>query len=175
MSTAIQETRLLVPAPPERRATYLNVATGLASWLLTKDHKRIAILYMVSLTFMFFLGGLAVTIVRLNLMVPEGGLVTADTYNRLFTAHGVIMVFFFLVPVVPAVLGNFCLPLMIGAKDLAFPRINLASWYIFIVGAAWTLFGMLFGGVDTGWTFYTPYSSRHSNYHVTFVLIGIAI
>ena len=107
---------------------------------------------------MFFLGGAAITIVRLNLMTPEGGLVTADTYNRLFTMHGVIMVFFFLVPVVPTVLGNFCLPLMIGAKDLAFPRINLASWYLFIIGAAWTLFAMLANGLDTGWTFYTPYT-----------------
>ena len=128
------------------------------SWLLTKDHKRIAILYLITVTVMFFIGGLAITIVRLNLMTPEGGLVTADTYNRLFTMHGVIMVFFFLVPVVPAVLGNFCLPLMIGAKDLAFPRINLVSWYLFVIGGAWTLYAMLAGGVDTGWTFYTPYS-----------------
>ena len=124
---------------------------------------------------MFFLGGAAITIVRLNLMTPEGGLVTADTYNRLFTMHGVIMVFFFLVPVVPTVLGNFCLPLMIGAKDLAFPRINLASWYLFVIGGSWALFAMLAGGVDTGWTFYTPYSSQSSHYNVTYVLIGIVI
>src|SRR5204862_6683957 len=130
---------------------------------------------LITVTVMFFLGGVAITIVRLNLMTPSGGLVEADTYNRLFTMHGVIMVFFFLVPVVPTVLGNFCLPLMIGAKDLAFPRINLASWYLFMFGAAWALFAMLFGGVDTGWTFYTPYSTRSANVHVTFVLIGIAI
>ena len=96
----------------------------------------------------------------MNLLTPEGGLVHADTYNRLFTLHGVIMVFFFLVPVVPAVLGNFMLPLMIGAKDLAFPRLNLLSWYLYVIGAAWTLFAMFAGGVDTGWTFYTPYSQR---------------
>ena len=101
---------------------------------MTKDHKRIAILYLISVTVMFFIGGLAISVVRLNLMTPEGGLISADTYNRLFTMHGVIMVFFFLVPVVPAVLGNFCLPLMIGAKDLAFPRHQSASWYLYIIG-----------------------------------------
>jgi cytochrome c oxidase subunit 1 len=175
MSTAIQEPRVRTLPPAETRATYLNVHTGVMSWLLTKDHKRIAILYLVTVTLMFLIGGFAITIVRLNLMVPEGGLVNADTYNRLFTIHGVIMVFFFLVPVVPTVLGNFCVPLMIGAKDLAFPRINLASWYLFTFAATWALFGMLAGGVDTGWTFYTPYTTRSSQYHVSFVLFGIVI
>src|ERR1700747_1039920 len=127
------------PAAAEARETYLNVSHGVLSWLLTKDHKRIAILYLVTVTLMFFLGGVTITIVRLHLMTPEGSLVTADTYNRLFTAHGIIMVFFFLVPVVPTVLGNFCLQMMIGAKDLAFPRINLASWYLFVIGAGWAL------------------------------------
>src|SRR4029079_10195136 len=98
--------------------------------------KRIAILYLVTLTFTFFLGGLAIAVARLNLMTPDGALVRADTYNRLFTMHGVVMVFFFLVPVVPAVLGNFCLPLMIGARDLAFPRLNLLSWDLHITGPA---------------------------------------
>jgi cytochrome c oxidase subunit 1 len=124
---------------------------------------------------MFFLGGLAITIVRLNLMVPEGGLVSADTYNKLFTMHGVIMVFFFLVPVIPTVLGNFLVPLMIGAKDLAFPRMNLASWYLFVFGGAWTLFAMIAGGVDTGWTFYTPYSSQASHYNVVITLVGLVL
>jgi cytochrome c oxidase subunit 1 len=142
---------------------------------LTKDHKRIAILYLATVTVMFFIGGLAITIARLNVMTPEGGLVEADTYNKLFTIHGVVMVFFFLVPVVPTVLGNFCLPLMIGAKDLAFPRINLASWYLFTTGAAWALYAMLAGGVDTGWTFYTPFSSRSTHYDVVPTLIGIVI
>jgi cytochrome c oxidase subunit 1 len=164
------------PPPPEAaRETYLNVARGLASWLLTKDHKRIAILYLITVSIMFFLGGLAITIARLNLMTPGGGLVTADTYNRLFTMHGVIMVFFFLVPVVPTVLGNFCLPLMIGAKDLAFPRINLASWYLFTIGAFWALFAMLAGGVDTGWTFYTPYTTQSTHYNIVPTLIGIVL
>src|SRR5581483_591965 len=161
-----------VPAPPPEpaRTTYLNVTHGLASWLLTKDHKRIAILYLIVVTINFFVGGLFITIARLNLMVPEGGLVSADTYNRLFTMHGVVMVFFFLVPVVPTVLGNFVLPMMIGAKDLAFPRINLFSWYLFTFATIWTMYAMLASGVDTGWTFYTPYSSKSSHYNVTLTL-----
>jgi cytochrome c oxidase subunit 1 len=175
MSTATLESQTSPPPAQEPRENYLNIAYGVKSWLLTKDHKRIAILYLLTVTAMFFLGGVAITIVRLNLMTPDGGLVDADTYNRLFTMHGVIMVFFFLVPVVPTVLGNFCLPLMIGAKDLAFPRINLASWYLFVIGALWTVYAMLAGGVDTGWTFYTPYSSQSSHYNVVPTLIGIVI
>lgn len=164
------------PFPVEKpRENYLNVAHGVASWLLTKDHKRIALLYLFTVTAMFLVGSLAVAVVRLNLITPNGALVSRDTYNRLFTMHGVIMVFFFLVPVVPTVLGNFFLPLMIGAKDLAFPRLNLASWYLFIIGGGWALFAMLAGGVDTGWTFYTPYSSQSSHYNVTLVLTGIVI
>src|SRR5262249_45697317 len=163
MSTITREPRFVPTPPPERPPeTYLNVAHGVASWLLTKDHKRIAILYLITVTIMFFLGGLAITVVRLHLMTPDGALVSADTYNRLFTFHGVIIVFFFLVAVVPTVLGNFCLPLMIGAKDLAFPRINLASWYLFTIAGAWTLYAILANGLDTGWTFYTPYSSQSS-------------
>ncbi len=177
MSIATPEVQPLPPpaAPEPVPENYLNVAYGVTSWLLTKDHKRIAILYLVTVTVMFFIGGLAITIVRLNLMTPQGSLVTADTYNRLFTIHGVVMVFFFLVPVVPTVLGNFCLPLMIGAKDLAFPRINLASWYLFVIGGGFALFAMLAGGVDTGWTFYTPYSSQSSHDNVTLTLLGIVI
>ncbi len=171
---------LLPPAPqpaepPAERSNYLNVSYGVVSWLLTKDHKRIAILYLVSVTAMFLLGGVAISIVRLHLMTPQGALVSADTYNRLFTMHGVIMVFFFLVPVAPAVLGNFCLPLMIGAKDLAFPRINLLSWYLYVIGGAWTLFAMLTEGVDTGWTFYAPYSSQATHYNVVPTLIGLVL
>src|SRR3984957_4601090 len=175
MSIITREPLLVPPPPPAPRETYLNVASGVASWLLTKDHKRIAILYLISVTVMFFLGGAAITIVRLSLMTPEGGMITADTYNRLFTMHGVIMVFFFLVPVVPAVLGNFCLPLMIGAKDLAFPRINLMSWYLFTIGAGWAVFAMLANGLDTGWTFYTPYTSQSSHYNVVPALVGVVI
>src|SRR2546426_8533443 len=175
MSTATVESQT-APAPgDEPRETYLNIGYGVKSWLLTKDHKRIAILYLIAVTVMFFIGGVAITIVRLNLMTPDGGLVEADTYNRLFTMHGVVMVFFFLVPVVPTVLGNFLIPLMIGAKDLAFPRINLASWYLFVIAAGWTLYAVLAGGLDTGWTFYTPYTTQSSRYNVVPALIGIVI
>ncbi len=173
-------TELLAPEAPRPPAevaplNYLNVSRGVASWLLTKDHKRIAILYLLPLTAMFFIGAYFMVVVRLHLMTPEGALLSADTYNRSFTAHGIIMVFFFLVPVVPAVLGNFCLPLMIGAKDLAFPRLNLLSWYLYMLAAIWTLCAILAGGVDTGWTFYTPYSSRSSTYNVVPTMIGVVI
>jgi cytochrome c oxidase subunit 1 len=128
---------------------------------------------------MFFIGGAAVTIIRLHLITPNQlpgeGLVTADTYNRLFSMHGIIMIFFFLVPVIPAVLGNFFVPLMIGARDLAFPRINLLSWYVYMIGAVVTLWAMLAYGVDTGWTFYTPFSSRVSSTNVVPVIIGLFV
>ncbi len=161
--------------PDARPLNYLNVDFGVKSWLFTTDHKRIALLYLVSITLMFFLGGAAITVVRLHLMTPDGMLVDADTYNKLFTMHGIIMVFFFLIPAVPAVLGNFCLPLMIGAKDLAFPRLNLLSWYVYMVGALFTLSAILIGGVDTGWTFYTPYSSTSSHTNVIPAALGILI
>src|SRR5262245_54837702 len=115
-------------APP--RFDYLNIAHTVKSWLLTKDHKRIAIMYMISITLFFFLGGAAAVLMRLELMTPAGDLVQAENYNKLFTLHGVMMIFFFLIPAIPATLGNFLVPLMIGARDLAFPRINLASWYL---------------------------------------------
>ena len=112
---------------------------------------------------MFFLGGLFAVAHPLELLTPAGDLVQADTYNKLFTMHGVIMVFFFLIPSIPAVLGNFLMPLMIGARDLAFPRLNLLSWYIYMLGGVFTLWAIVTGGVDTGWTFYTPYSTAFSN------------
>jgi cytochrome c oxidase subunit 1 len=154
---------------------YLNADYGIASWLLTRDHKRIAILYLVSITVMFALGGLFALAIRLELLTPAGDLMQSETYNKVFTMHGIIMVFFFLIPGIPAVLGNFLVPIMIGAKDLAFPRINLLSWYIYIIGAAFTLWVMVNGGVDTGWTFYTPYSSTWSNTHVMVTAIGVFI
>src|SRR5688572_18157714 len=157
------------------RVTYLNVTHTLASWLLTKDHKRIALLYLVSVTFAFFLGGLFASLIRLELATPAGDLVTSDTYNRLFTMHGVAMVFFVLIPAVPAILGNFVLPLMLGAKDVAFPKINLLSWYVFVIGFLFTIYAMVTGGVDTGWTFYTPYSSRASSSNVMMTGIGVFI
>ncbi len=154
---------------------YLNDNYGIRSWLLTKDHKRIAILYLLTLTFFFFLGGVFAAMIRLQLLTPEGTLFQADTYNKLFTMHGVNMVFFFLVPSIPAVLGNFLVPLMVGAKDLALPKINLASWYIFIIGAAFALAALVSGGVDTGWTFYTPLSSGYLKTHVITLAVGVLI
>jgi len=159
----------------ERRQHYLNVNYGLKSWLLTTDHKRIAWLYLIGVTFFFFIGGFFATLIRLELLTPQGDLVQAETYNKLFTMHGVTMIFFFLIPSIPAVLGNFLIPLMIGARDLAFPRLNLASWYIYMLGGLFTLAVTAAGGVDTGWTFYTPYSSIYSNTHVALTVIGVFI
>lgn len=162
-------------ALPTNRLHYLNVSYGIRSWLFTTDHKRIAILYMVSISLMFIIGGAAATLIRVNLLTPTGDLVDAQTYNVLFTVHGVVMIFFFLVPSIPAVMGNFLVPLMIGARDLAFPRVNLLSWYLYLVGAAFLLWAILRGGVDTGWTFYTPYSTASSSTHVISTTLGVFI
>jgi cytochrome c oxidase subunit 1 len=155
------------------KKNYLNAEYGIRSWLFTTDHKRIAMLYLLSITAMFFIGGFFALLVRLELLTPAGDLLTADMYNKAFTMHGQIMVFFFLIPSIPAVLGNFLIPMMVGAKDLAFPRINLLSWYIYMAGAGLYVWCIITGGVDTGWTFYTPYSSLFSNTHV--VEAGLAI
>lgn len=160
---------------PEHRTHYLNADYGIRSWLLTVDHKRIALLYLGSITVMFALGGIFALLIRLELLTPAGDLVSADSYNKLFTMHGVMMIFFFLIPSIPAVLGNFLIPLMIGARDLAFPRINLLSWYIYVIGALFTLFAMVTGGVDTGWTFYTPFSTMSSNTNVIATALGAFI
>ena len=161
--------------PKKPGVNYLNADYGIKSWLFTTDHKRIALLYLASITFMFFIGGAAAVLMRLHLVEPQGALVEPGTYNKLFTMHGVVMIFFFLIPSIPAVLGNFLIPLMIGARDMAFPRLNLLSWYIYIVGAILTLIALLSGGVDTGWTFYTPYSSTYSNSNVILVGVGVFI
>jgi cytochrome c oxidase subunit I len=164
------------PQPiPREELTYLNARQTIASWLLTTDHKRIALLYMVSITFFFFIGGAAATLMRLELLTPQGDLVTSETYNKLFTIHGVVMVWFFLIPSIPTVLGNFLLPMMLGARDVAFPKLNLLSWYLFMAGGAFAVFSVLAGGVDTGWTFYTPYSSTYANGHVIAMATGIFI
>src|SRR6201999_4295857 len=155
--------------------SYLTDGSSLRSWLLTTDHKRIPILYLASITAFFFIGGAAAALVRYNLLVPEGMIQSAETYNRLFTMHGVVMVWFFLVPAVPVTIGNFIIPLMLGARDLAFPRLNLFSWYLFMIGGAITLWALFTGGVDTGWTFYTPLSTAYSNSHVVTAAMGIFI
>ena len=158
-----------------RRPHYLNVTYTIKDWLLTLDHKRIAILYLISISVMFGLGGFAAGMIRLELTSPHGHILTNDEYNKMFTMHGVLMVFFFLVPSIPATLGNFMLPLMVGARDLAFPKLNLLSWYLYTIGGLITLYAMIFGGVDTGWTFYTPYSSVYSNSNVTLTILGVFI
>ncbi len=164
---------MATPAVRIERKNYLNAEYGIRSWLFTTDHKRIALLYLVSITAMFFIGGFFALMIRLELLTPAGDLLLADTYNKMFSMHGQVMVFFFLIPSIPAVLGNFLIPMMIGAKDLAFPRINLISWYLYIAGAALYLYAIVTGGVDTGWTFYVPFSSLFSNSHV--VEAGLAI
>jgi len=161
-----------VLTPPHH---YLNDGFGIKSWLLTRDHKRIALLYLAGVTFFFFIGGAMAVLIRLELATPPGDLVSDETYNKLFTMHGVMMVFFFLIPAIPAVLGNFLVPIMIGAKDLAFPKINLASWYIYIVGGLFTLYAIVTGGLDTGWTFYTPFSTVSSTTNVIPAALGIFI
>ncbi|MFY9560798.1 MAG: cytochrome c oxidase subunit I [Terriglobales bacterium] len=157
------------------RENYLNAGHGLKSWLLTVDHKRIALLYLIAITFFFFIGGFFALLIRLELLTPAGDLVQSDTYNKLFTMHGQVMVFFFLIPGVPAVLGNFLIPIMIGAKDLAFPRINLLSWYLFIIGGILMIYTILNGGVDTGWTFYTPLSTEFLKTNVISAALGIFV
>lgn len=168
MSTVAQ---LAQPVMPEKH--FLNDNYGIRSWLLTKDHKRIAILYLISISMVFFVAGIFASLIRLHLLVPNGALFTPDTYNKMFTMHGVMMVFFFLVPSVPAVLGNFIIPLMVGAKDLAFPKINLLSWYIYIVGVTFAIIAIVSGGVDTGWTFYTPLSSGFLHTNVVLMVVGV--
>src|SRR4030081_3903207 len=163
----------VIPKPP--RTNYLNAEYGLKSWLLTKDHKRIALLYLGAISFFFFIGSLYAMAIRLELLTPQGDLVQSSTYNKMFTQHGIIMVFFFLIQSIPATLGNFLIPMMIGAKDLAFPRINLLSWYIYIIGGLVTIYALLAGGVDTGWTFYVPYSTTFSNSYVIAAGVGIFI
>ena len=157
------------------RVHYLNASYGLKTWLFTTDHKRIAWLYLAAITFFFFVGGAAATLMRLNLIEPQGSLIEPSTYNRMFTLHGLVMIFFFLAPSIPAVLGNFLIPLMIGAKDVAFPKLNLLSWYIFMLGGTVFLYSVLAGGVDTGWTFYTPLSSTYANSNVMSAAMGVFI
>ena len=159
----------------EPKTNYLTNGFTLKSWLLTKDHKRIAIMYLLTVSAFFMMGGVYASLIRLELLTPQSDLLESGTYNRVFTQHGVIMVFFFLIPSIPAILGNFLLPLMIGAKDLALPRVNLLSLYFYWAGGLLALWAMMQGGVDTGWTFYTPYSTTFSNGYVMATGLGIFI
>ena len=160
---------------PLTATTYLNEETTIRSWLLTTDHKRIGLLYLFTILIFFTIASFAAAMMRAELLTPAGDLVLSETYNKLFTIHGVLMVWFFLIPSIPNVLGNFLIPMMIGARDLAFPKLNLASWYIFLLAGGFTLYAVFAGGVDTGWTFYTPLSSKYSNEHVFAMATGVFI
>ena len=166
---------ITAPSPVLIKKNYLNEDHSLKSWMLTKDHKRIGVLYLIGVTFFFMLGGMYAALIRLELLTPAGDLLESNTYNKVFTMHGVLMVFLFLIPSIPAVLGNFLLPLMIGAKDVAFPRLNLLSYYIYLAGGLFIFTSLILGGVDTGWTFYTPFSTSYSNGYVLTTGLGIFI
>jgi cytochrome c oxidase subunit 1 len=156
-------------------SSYLTEEWTLRSWFFTTDHKRIALMFFASITAFFFIGGFAATLIRLHLVVPNHGFLDADTYNRMFTMHGIVMVWFFLIPSIPTTLGNFLVPLMIGAHDLAFPRINLASWYIFNLSGLVVLYATIMGGLDTGWTFYVPFSTRFADGYVITAILAVVI
>ncbi len=155
---------------PDPNENYLKAGRGVWSWMTTLDHKRIGVMYLVAVILAFFMGGMFALLIRLELLTPGRTIMGAATYNRVFTLHGAIMVFLFIIPSIPAALGNFILPIMLGAKDVAFPRLNLMSFYIYVVGAVFCLFSIVSGAVDTGWTFYTPYSTTSSSSVVSMTL-----
>jgi len=176
MSSIPIEKGLENSSPHQREpANYLTVDWSLKSWLTTGDHKRIGIMYLISISFFFLLGGIAAGLIRYELTAPAGRVLESETYNKVFSSHGILMIFTFLVVAIPAVFGNFLLPLMIGARDLAFPRLNLLSWYLYMIGGTLILGGMINGGVDSGWTFYVPYSSMYANSNIAIVIVGIFI
>ncbi|SHF54649.1 cytochrome c oxidase subunit 1 [Modicisalibacter ilicicola DSM 19980] len=157
------------------RDHYLSGGFRLRDWLLTTDHKRIGWLYFASITFFFFIGGIAALLIRLELITPGGDLLSPDTYNQMFSMHGIIMVWFFLIPSIPNTLGNFLIPMMIGARDLAFPKLNLLSWHVYTIGALFVVLTVLLGAVDTGWTFYTPYSTLFTETAVLAAATGVFV
>jgi cytochrome c oxidase subunit 1 len=161
-------------AEPEAAPSFYAADTGLWSWLNTRDHKRIALMFYGVVLLTFLLGGIFALALRTELLTPARTVMDATTYNRMFTLHGVTMVWLFLIPSIPTVFGNFVLPIQLGARDLAFPKLNLMSFYMFLLGLAITLGGMLAGGTDTGWTFYPPYSEL-SPTRVVPVVIGVFV
>ena len=154
---------------------YLNETYGLGSWLFSLDHKRIGIMYLITMTAFFLLGGIFASMIRLELLTPKGDIFEADTYNKLFTMHGVVMIFFFLIPSIPAALGNFLIPLQLGARDVAFPRLNLLSYYFYSFAGILALGAIVSGGIDTGWTFYTPYSSTYATSFASLALVAVFV
>jgi len=165
MTAIPTEPRFLGGLAP-REDNYLTHQAGIGSWVFTLDHKRIGVMYLVAILVAFLLGGIFALLIRVQLLRPEGllfhgsDLSVYKTYNQLFTLHGAVMIFLVLIPGVPGALGNFVLPLMLGAKDVAFPRLNLWSFYLYVLGALLALASILIGAVDTGWTFYTPYAAQ---------------
>ena len=158
-----------------RELNYLNCSKGWKSWFFTLDHKRIGIMYLMGVTVSFFLGGLFAMLLRTELLSPAKILMGPDTYNQMFTLHGAIMTFLVIIPGVPAAIGNIILPVMLGAKDVAFPRMNLGSFYLWMFGATFFLAALVIGGLDTGWTFYTPYSVRENNASIIAALLGVFV
>jgi len=158
--TSPSATADVLTAPAESDSdSYLTHDKGILSWLLTLDHKRIGVMYLGCVLTAFLLGGVFALLLRTELLTPGRTIVDHDTYNQLFTLHGAVMVFLVIIPGIPAALGNFILPLQLGAKDVAFPRLNLASWYLWVIGATFLLVSLVTNAADTGWTFYTPYST----------------
>ncbi|AUX47404.1 cytochrome C oxidase subunit I [Sorangium cellulosum] len=154
---------------------YIRAKSGVMSWLTTVDHKRIGLMYLASTFIAFLMGGVFALILRLELLTPKATIMSANTYNQMFTLHGAVMTFLFIIPSIPGALGNFLLPIMIGAKDVAFPKLNLLSLYLYWIGALFTLSSLLTGGIDTGWTFYVPYSSTVTTTSVLSVTFGVFI
>ena len=171
--TTIDATSPFAPPAGDPPVNYLTATRGLRSWLFTIDHKRIAVMYLVSILTAFLLGGIFALLVRTELWTPGRTIVDADRYNQFFTLHGAIMIFLVLIPGTPAALGNFVLPIMLGAKDLAFPRLNLLSYYLWVAGAVLAVVAIALGSVDTGWTFYVPYSTTTSMGGVVPILTGV--
>ena len=159
---------------PSLGDNYLNHTKGLKGWLTTLDHKRIGVMYLFTVLTFFLMGGIFALLIRIELLTPGRTIMDATTYNKMFTYHGAIMVFLVIIPSIPAAIGNFVLPLLLGAKDVAFPRLNLASYYIFVTGAIFAVLALFLRGADTGWTFYTPYSIRTST-TVILVVFGAFI
>lgn len=164
--TSVNRLPTAVESSPDH-SNYLTASRGIRSWLFTLDHKRIGVMYLLSVLGAFLVGGLLALAIRLELLTPEKTVMEADTYNHAFTLHGAVMVFLFIIPSIPAALGNFVLPVMLGAKDVAFPRMNLASYYLWVFGAVFLLAAIALNGLDTGWTFYTPYSTTTNSSVIT--------
>lgn len=178
MSTTLPPTTRLPDSVWPERVTpepdYLRNKRTIMSWVYTLDHKRIGVMYLIGILTAFFMGGVMAILVRTELLTPEKTIMGPDAYNHMFTLHGAIMTFLFIIPSIPAALGNFMLPVMLGAKDVAFPRMNLASWYLWVFGAVFLIAAMALNGLDTGWTFYTPYSTT-TNSSVISATLGVFI